>query len=123
MNKLGEIGIENIPTLKREDLFKANLPLALELVESVKDTIYIDPENPANKVAKNLHEKGGKIYYSYEATEKYGLIQVQHAFKYYDYFRKIKGVDPILQMGVISWIADNIFDLERMSSESELKED
>jgi len=117
LKKIGEIGIEDIPELKREDLFKSNLPLASELIEAVKGTIYIDPEHPANKTAKMLHSKGGKIYYSYEAIDYYGLAKVKNAFKYYDYFRKAKGMDTVLQMGVVSWIANSIFDLDRINNE------
>lgn len=122
-SKLGKIGIEDIPVIKREDLFKANFPLANELSDAVSETDFVNPENRANKIATNLHQKGGAVFYSEAALQTYGENQVQTAFKYFDNFRKVAGIDPKLQSGVMAWIADNIFDLERMKIEEESSEE
>ena len=115
--KIGEIGIEDIPVIQREDLFKTHFPLSQELSESIQGTIYMDNTNNAYRIASNLHEKGGNVYYSEEAKKVYGTEQVYNVFKYYDYFRKLDTVEKEIRMGVIAWIADNIFDLEKMKLE------
>jgi len=117
MKKLGEIGIGDIPFIKREELFKIHLPLSKELCEAVKETPYMGEENIAKKIAVNLFTSGGDVFLSEEANEIYGHHQVTLCFDYMKHFYQSKAIENGEKMAVIGWLADNIFDLEKMKLE------
>ena len=115
--KLGQIGIENIPEVKREDLFKAVLPLQNELVDAAENygKEYLNPENIAHKIVKRIYFDGGEIYFSQEAINTYGSKKVQKASKYFQYIVKSSSFIQSSKIIILSWIADNIYDLEKMN--------
>jgi len=115
MTSLGEIGIGQIPQVKREDKFKTNFPLASELIEAVKNSDYVNPENPAHQLVSHLAQNGGEIYFSHAAIEAYGKTQVYVSYDYYTVFSSLSIVDYDTKIAVMAWIADNIFDIEKMS--------
>lgn len=122
-SKLGEIGIEDIPTINRADLFKKTFPLSEELCKEVRNTDYINNMNNANRIATTIHTKGGEVFYSKEGVLNYGLVQVETAYEYFNRFRNIKDINSAERMGVIAWIADNIFDLEKMDLKNKSTEE
>ena len=122
MKKLGEIGIGDIPVVTREEKFKVKLPLEEELFENVKNTPYMG-DSEAKTVVRNLFTKGGKVFLSEAADDEYGSSQVATAYDYMKILNQSESADKELKMAVISWIANNIFDLEKMKEELEPKED
>ena len=117
MKKLNGIGIENLPQLTNADKVKTTLPLMVELCEAVKSTYYMNEDNVGNKIVTTLTNNGGGVYYSKDAIAEYGQEQVGTAFKYYKEFQKSYTPTTEEKMAVCGWIAQNIFDTERMEGE------
>ena len=116
MNKiqLGTIKIEDLPKINKEEIEETGLPLLEKLTEAVQNTSYANESNTAHLLAHHLHKKGGEIYYSKEACSEYGLPTVERAFKYFKALNDNKDLDTYLKISIQAWIADNIFDTNRM---------
>jgi hypothetical protein len=116
MEKLGNIGIEDIPSLTNADKVKTYLPLLEELKKSAMESDYAKSTNKANTVISQLFMLGGDIYYCNDAKAKYGSDQVRIVMKYYKEVVDSSTLSYEEKKAVCSWIADNIFDLDRMTS-------
>ena len=116
MEKLGNIGIGDIPSLSNSDKVKTYLPLLEELTKSAMESEYAKEGNKANMVISQVFVLGGDVYFCDKAKENYGGEQVQVAMKYYKEVVRCSTLEYEEKKAVCSWIADNIFDLDKMTS-------
>jgi len=116
MQKIGKIGIEDIPTLSRKDLIMVKLPFSDTLIDTIEGTIYLDARCKSNEIVRKLMNYGGDIYFNQEILNKYGSEIVNTAYKYYRELNKSENIDINKKIAILAWIADNIFDFEKMKT-------
>jgi hypothetical protein len=119
LEKIGKYGIEDLPELDEAmKIFPADVPLSKELTEAIKDTHYRKGSGRGVygvQVAENMFFNGGKVGTSQETTEKYGDEVLQRAYTWFRAFLGTWDSKHEDKMAICGWIADNIFDCERMA--------
>lgn len=119
LEKIGKYGIEDLPELDEVmKVFPSNVPLSKELTEAIKDTHYRKGNNRGIygvQVAQNMFFEGGKVGTSQEITDKYGDEVLQRAYTWFRVFLGTWDSKHEDKMAICGWIADNIFDCERMA--------